>query len=243
MSRRGGRRPRDGRSVEHDGRVPQPPTGARTGASCAGPGRRARAPAGSRRRRTVELGSAIGVPVGAARACGRSRRRRAGSTRASTPARPTSCAEVGRPGRTATCCGTHLWVSAEPIVLGFASGRALGVAVRPGDGMSRRLSAPRSSRCSTRSTRSRSSPCSACSSRSSGSARGRSSRSIAATVFFFVWISTMAAVMSVPEGYREAALSFGVEPVAACSATCCCPASLPQIFVGLRIAAGVVVPS
>jgi len=61
---------------------------------------------------------------------------------------------------------------------------------------------------------------------------------IAVTVFFFVWISTMTAVMSVPAGYREAAETFGagrwhmVRHVLL-------PGALPQIFVGLRIAAGV----
>ena len=33
---------------------------------------------------------------------------------------------------------------------------------------------------------------------------------LAVTVFFFVWIQTMASVMAVPEGYREAAVSFDV---------------------------------
>lgn len=63
---------------------------------------------------------------------------------------------------------------------------------------------------------------------------------IAVTVFFFVWISTMAAIMAVPEGYREAAMSFGVSRWQMFRHVLL-PGSLPQIFVGLRIAAGVAV--
>jgi sulfonate transport system permease protein len=63
---------------------------------------------------------------------------------------------------------------------------------------------------------------------------------LAVTVFFFVWIQTMASVMSVPEGYREAAVSFGVNNRQMFRHVIL-PAALPQIFVGLRIAAGVAV--
>ncbi len=63
---------------------------------------------------------------------------------------------------------------------------------------------------------------------------------LAVTVFFFVWIQTMASVMSVPEGYREAAVSFGVTRRQMFRHVIL-PAALPQIFVGLRIAAGVAV--
>jgi ABC-type nitrate/sulfonate/bicarbonate transport system permease component len=61
---------------------------------------------------------------------------------------------------------------------------------------------------------------------------------IAVTVFFFVWISTLAAIVSVPEGYREAARSFQVTRWQMFRHVLV-PASLPQVFVGLRIAAGV----
>ena len=61
---------------------------------------------------------------------------------------------------------------------------------------------------------------------------------IATTVFFFVWISTMAAVVGVADGYREAARSFGVSPWQMFRHVLW-PASLPAIFVGMRIAAGV----
>jgi sulfonate transport system permease protein len=61
---------------------------------------------------------------------------------------------------------------------------------------------------------------------------------IATTVFFFVWISTMAAVIGVAEGYREAAQSFGVSSWQMFRHVLW-PASLPAIFVGMRIAAGV----
>jgi sulfonate transport system permease protein len=63
---------------------------------------------------------------------------------------------------------------------------------------------------------------------------------LAVTVFFFVWIQTMASVMSVPEGYREAAVSFDVTNRQMFRHVIL-PAALPQIFVGLRIAAGVAV--
>jgi sulfonate transport system permease protein len=61
---------------------------------------------------------------------------------------------------------------------------------------------------------------------------------IAVTVFFFVWISTLAAIVSVPDGYREAARSFGVTGWQMFRHVLV-PASLSQVFVGLRIAAGV----
>jgi len=63
---------------------------------------------------------------------------------------------------------------------------------------------------------------------------------IALTVFFFVWIQSMSAVMSVAEGYREAARSFGANKWQLFRHVIL-PASLPQIFVGLRVAAGVTV--
>jgi sulfonate transport system permease protein len=61
---------------------------------------------------------------------------------------------------------------------------------------------------------------------------------ISTTVFFFVWLSTVAAVMAVPEEYREAAQSFGVNRWQLFRHVMF-PAALPQIFVGLRLAAGV----
>jgi sulfonate transport system permease protein len=63
---------------------------------------------------------------------------------------------------------------------------------------------------------------------------------IALTVFFFVWIQTMAAIMSVAPFYREAALSFGSSRWQLFRHVLL-PAALPQIFVGLRVAAGVTV--
>jgi sulfonate transport system permease protein len=61
---------------------------------------------------------------------------------------------------------------------------------------------------------------------------------IAITVFFFVWISTLAAILSVDPGYREAARSLNVNSRQMFRHVLL-PAALPQIFVGLRIAAGV----
>jgi sulfonate transport system permease protein len=63
---------------------------------------------------------------------------------------------------------------------------------------------------------------------------------IAVTVFFFVWISTMAAVMGVPVGYREAAATFRASRWEMFRHVLL-PAALPEVFVGLRIAAGVAV--
>ena len=63
---------------------------------------------------------------------------------------------------------------------------------------------------------------------------------IAVTVFFFVWISTTAAILSVHEGYRDAARVFGVNRWQMFRHVLL-PASAPQVFVGLRIAAGVAV--
>jgi sulfonate transport system permease protein len=60
------------------------------------------------------------------------------------------------------------------------------------------------------------------------------------TVFFFVWISAMASVLAVPEGFREAAQSLEAGRWQMFRHVIL-PASLPQIFVGLRIAAGVAV--
>lgn len=61
---------------------------------------------------------------------------------------------------------------------------------------------------------------------------------IAITVFFFMWIATMAAILAVPEGYREAARSFNATQFQLFRHVLF-PASLPQIFVGLRLSAGI----
>lgn len=58
------------------------------------------------------------------------------------------------------------------------------------------------------------------------------------TTFFFVWISTMAAVIAIPEGVREAATAFGLRGWRLFKHVLW-PAALPQVAVGLRIAAGV----
>lgn len=64
--------------------------------------------------------------------------------------------------------------------------------------------------------------------------------SIGITVFFFMWMSTMAAFLAVGEGHREAAETFR------CSRWqmfrhVMFPAALPQIFIGLRLSIGVAV--
>lgn len=61
---------------------------------------------------------------------------------------------------------------------------------------------------------------------------------IAVTVFFFVWIATMSAVMSVAEGYREAAKIFQSSRLQMFRHVLV-PAALPEIFVGLRMSAGI----
>ena len=61
---------------------------------------------------------------------------------------------------------------------------------------------------------------------------------IVTTVFFFVWITTIEAMLSVPEGYRDAVVSLHPGRWQLFRHALL-PASLPQIFVGLRISAGV----
>lgn len=63
---------------------------------------------------------------------------------------------------------------------------------------------------------------------------------VAATVFFFVWISTMAAVLAVPAGHRDAGQVFGASPWQMFRHVLL-PASLPSVLTGARIAAGVAV--
>ncbi|MEU2083690.1 ABC transporter permease [Streptomyces albus] len=63
---------------------------------------------------------------------------------------------------------------------------------------------------------------------------------VAATVFFFVWISTMAAVLAVPDGHRDAGRVFGANRRQMFRHVLL-PASLPAVLVGARIAAGVAV--
>jgi NitT/TauT family transport system permease protein/sulfonate transport system permease protein len=63
---------------------------------------------------------------------------------------------------------------------------------------------------------------------------------IAITVFFFMWLSSMAAFISVPESYREAARAFGAGRVQTFRHALV-PAVLPDIFVALRLSIGVAV--
>ncbi len=63
---------------------------------------------------------------------------------------------------------------------------------------------------------------------------------IAVTVFFFVWMQSMHAVMSVPAQLRETARSFESGPIQTFRHVIF-PAALPEIFLGLRVAAGVAV--
>ncbi len=63
---------------------------------------------------------------------------------------------------------------------------------------------------------------------------------IAVATFFFVWISTLAAILAVPHGYREAGYTLNLSRWQTFRHVLL-PAALPEIFVGLRIAAGVAV--
>lgn len=63
---------------------------------------------------------------------------------------------------------------------------------------------------------------------------------IAVTVFFFVWMQAMVAVMGVPAHLQETAHSFETSRLQLFRHVVF-PASLPQIFVGLRVSAGVAV--
>ncbi|WP_033282051.1 ABC transporter permease [Streptomyces sp. NRRL F-525] len=63
---------------------------------------------------------------------------------------------------------------------------------------------------------------------------------VATTVFFFVWISTMSAVVAIPSGHRDAGQVFGATPWQMFRHVLL-PASLPAVLVGARIAAGVAV--
>lgn len=61
---------------------------------------------------------------------------------------------------------------------------------------------------------------------------------IVVTVFFFMWISTQEAIVSVPNGYLEAAQSFRANRMQLFRHVVI-PAALPGMFVGLQISAGV----
>lgn len=63
---------------------------------------------------------------------------------------------------------------------------------------------------------------------------------IAITVFFFMWLSAMAAVLDVSDGYREAARAFRAGRWQMFRYVLL-PATLPQILVGLRLSSGVAV--
>lgn len=61
---------------------------------------------------------------------------------------------------------------------------------------------------------------------------------VSVTVFFYVWIYTMEAVVAIPKGYLDAAQSFRVTGLKKFRHVIL-PASLPSVVVGLRIAVGV----
>jgi sulfonate transport system permease protein len=61
---------------------------------------------------------------------------------------------------------------------------------------------------------------------------------VAITVFFFVWIATMAGVIAVPQGYLETGAIFGAKNWRMLRSVLF-PCALPQVLVGVRVAAGV----
>ncbi|WP_019546565.1 ABC transporter permease [Streptomyces sulphureus] len=61
---------------------------------------------------------------------------------------------------------------------------------------------------------------------------------ISVTVFFYIWIYTMEAFASIPEGYHEAARSLDLGPVRMFTQVLV-PAALPSVFVALRVAISV----
>jgi ABC-type nitrate/sulfonate/bicarbonate transport system permease component len=63
---------------------------------------------------------------------------------------------------------------------------------------------------------------------------------VAISVFFVMWMTTMAAFLSTPEGYVDAAKSFGASR-AQLFRHVQWPSALPQVFVGLRLSIGVAV--
>lgn len=60
---------------------------------------------------------------------------------------------------------------------------------------------------------------------------------VAIGIFFIVWITVVEAILDIPEGYREAAESFGVNGWMRFTSVTF-PAILPQIFVASRLAIG-----
>lgn len=61
---------------------------------------------------------------------------------------------------------------------------------------------------------------------------------VAVTVFFYVWIYTMEAVVQIPQGYLDAARSFGSTRTREVVHVLV-PGTLPSVFTGLRIAVAV----
>lgn len=63
---------------------------------------------------------------------------------------------------------------------------------------------------------------------------------VAMSIFFIIVISTVASIVAISESYREPARSFGASPLKTFGHVLL-PAVLPEIFVSLRIAAGMAV--
>lgn len=63
---------------------------------------------------------------------------------------------------------------------------------------------------------------------------------VAMTVFFLIWISTMEAILAIPEAYQEAARSFGARGWTMFRHVTW-PALMPQLFVAMRLSIGTAV--
>jgi NitT/TauT family transport system permease protein/sulfonate transport system permease protein len=63
---------------------------------------------------------------------------------------------------------------------------------------------------------------------------------VAMTVFFYIWITCMEAILSLPESYREAAQSFGARGWSMFRHVTW-PYLLPQLFIAMRLAIGAAV--
>lgn len=191
----------------------------------------------ARRRRTLELGLAWGVPLVLGVLWQVAASAEAVDTRF-FPA-PSSIWDAARQASSDGILWSNLWITSRRMLLGFAFGATTGILVGLAMGMLRLLRVALEPLLSALYTVPK-------------LALlplfllifgiGETPRIwlIAVTVFFFMWISTMEAVVAVPEGGREALASFGATRWQLFRHVLG-PASLPQIFVAMRLSAGVAV--
>lgn len=185
----------------------------------------------ARRQRTIKLSLSIGVPVGILLLW------QVASDSALIDPRlypsPTTIAETAWDMAVSGVLWHDLWISCQRVILGFLLGAVVGLALGVLTGLSKYVRAalepmlnglytvPKLALLPIFLT-------------IFGLGEGPKIVLIAVTVFFYVWISTMSAILVVPKGYREAAVSFGAGSWQM-FAKVILPAALPQTFVGLRI--------